>query len=175
MSEGEIRKQAITRLVLLLLFPMGLWAWEMQSLPGKKASMASLQDQLSQLVAVNENAKRALENIKTYEAKQKVLKTQIEMVESLRRDRFQEVKVLDTIQKITPSKVWLQKIDFSFGKISIIGYAMTDIALTSFLDAMARSSFLKDVSLIRSNEQAEESTGLTVKRFEVSCGMEIGQ
>jgi Tfp pilus assembly protein PilN len=174
-SDEEIRKQAFLRILVLLLFPGILYAIEFQSIPTKKNLLSVKQEQLNQLVLKNESAKKAAEDIKVLGGQQKALQDKIDFVESLKKGRMREVQVLDSIQRMTPNKVWLQKLDVINGQLSLTGYSVTDAALTSFMDSMARSIYLKDVSLVRSNEYVEEMTGLTVKKFEVSSALEVAQ
>lgn len=171
-SDDDIRKQAVTRLVLMVLFPSVLVAWEFQSLPAKKTELTSQQARLSDLTQQNQKAGQAVDQIKKLEVEEKKLQTQIDVIENIRKGRMQEVKLLDSIQRMTPSKVWLQRVDLNNSKLSLSGFAMTDGALTGFMDSMGRSIFFKDVNLVRSTEQQEDSTGLTVKRFEISCAVE---
>lgn len=171
-SDDDIRKQAVTRLVLMVLFPSVLVAWEFQSLPAKRGELTSQQSRLAELTQQNQLAAQAVDQIKKLEVEEKKLQSQIDVIENIRKGRMQEVKLLDSIQRMTPSKVWLQRLDLNNSKLSLSGFAMTDGALTGFMDAMGRSIFFKDVNLVRSTEQQEDSTGLTVKRFEISCAVE---
>jgi Tfp pilus assembly protein PilN len=171
-SDEDIRKQAITRLLLMGLFPAVLIAWEFQSLPAKKSELTIQQARIADINQQNQKAQEAVEQIKKLEVDEKKFQSQIDVIESIKKGRMQEVKFLDSIQRMTPSKVWLQKLDYSSEKLNLAGFAMTDGALTGFMDALGRSIFFKDVNLVRSTEQLEDSTGLTVKRFEVSCAVE---
>lgn len=171
-SDDDIRKQAVTRLLLMAIFPAVLFAWELQSLPAKKTELSRQQNRLAELTQQNQKAAQAVDQIKKLEIEEKKFQTQIGAIESVQKGRMQEVKLLDSIQRMTPSKVWLQRLDYNNSKLTLAGFAMTDNALTGFMDAMSRSIFFKDVNLVRSTEQQEESTGLTVKRFEISCAVE---
>lgn len=171
-SEGDLRKQALTKLLFMCLFPAILFGIEMQIVPGKKTELASRQAILNQLLQDNEKAKKAAEEITKSESEQKKVQGQINSIESVRKGRLLEVKVLDSLQRTIPGKIWLQRIDYSVGKISMSGSAVTDIALTGFMDSLGKNTFFKDVNLVRSNEQVDEQTGMTVKKFEVSCLVE---
>lgn len=169
-SEKDIQKQGFIKLAVIMVFPIALFLYESQNIPGKKSELKRIQGQVTDLASKNNKAKGVLEEIKKFEADQEKLKLQIASIESLSKDRLLEVRVLDAIQKTIPQKVWLNKIDFNGAKMNIIGNSTNDIDLTNFMDSLSRLVFLKEVSLVRAQEASVN--GLTVKKFEINCLLE---
>jgi type IV pilus assembly protein PilN len=170
-SESEIQKQGALRLFIILLFPAGLYVFEMQSIPNKQAQLAGRQAFLGELQQKNQRALGAVSEIKRFKADQARIQNQIEVLENLKKGRLQEVKVLDSIQRNIPGKVWLQKVEISGGKVAIQGLAATDNGLTSFMDVLSRSIFLREVSLIKS-ERVESQNDESIKKFDIVCFLE---
>ena len=173
-SEKDIQKQGGLRLFIILLFPILLYAYESQVIPAKAAQLAGRQALLDELTKKNEKALGAVSEIKKFKLDQARIQSQISALENLKKGRMQEVKVLDSIQRNIPSKVWLQKFEISSGKINLQGLSGTDQGLTTFMDSLSRSIFLKEVSLIKS-EQMDVPGQDSIKKFEITCLLESVQ
>lgn len=168
MDSSDIQKQGVIRLVIILLGPLLLYVYQTTTLiPGKQAAVAAKQNTLNALVKKNESAKAAVEEIKKYKADEAKLKEQINTIESLRKDRMREVRVLDLIQREMPERMWLTKIEMKDHKLNISGFAATDNELTQFMDVLTRSVFMTDVNLVRTNEKSVE--GSLLKEFTISA------
>jgi Tfp pilus assembly protein PilN len=75
------------------------------------------------------------------------------------------VKVLDTIQRDIPSRVWLTKVVLSGDQMTLQGYSTADLETTNFMDSLSKSVHLKEVRLIKSFEQ--QFDGSVSKVFEI--------
>ena len=100
-------------------------------------------------------------------ARYPALQKQIDTLEGLQRERLREVKILDNLQKDIPEKVWLTRMEFADANLRIAGAATADIEVSTFMDNLGRSVFLKDVSLVKSTN--EESERGIFKVFEILC------
>lgn len=184
-SPTELQKQGALRLFVIMLFPLGLYLWESQIIPAKQQELTSKTAVLSELTAKNEKAKKAVEEIKKFKTDQQRLQSQIGALEDLKRGRLQEVKALDFIQRVIPPRVWLNRIELaaipdsakgpggrSDSRMTMQGLASNDQGVAAFIDQLAKSIFLREVSLIRTTDQIDEGTGFATKRFEISTVME---
>jgi type IV pilus assembly protein PilN len=171
-SDKEIQKQGLLRILLLLSGPIFMFVYEMQTIPGKNQELQSRTAFLSELTEQNAKAQAAVDEIKKFEEDKAKIQAQIDIIENLKKTRMQPVRVLDSIQRNIPSKVWLISVDLNQnGNIIIQGYSTTDLDLTAFMDGLSRSVFLRDVMLVKSNEEIDES-GANLKKFEISCALE---
>jgi type IV pilus assembly protein PilN len=173
-GENELKKQLIQKIIILLLPSVALFAWENISVPQKQQALTGKQKQISEITKKIADTKVKTAKFPEAEKNFKNVSIKIELLEKLRKSRKLEVKVLDNLQRVIPEKVWISRLEISDGHLSISGSSLTDIALTSFMDSLAKSVFLKDVSLVRASEAGDDFTGLTVKKFEVSTGIEVG-
>lgn len=167
---NEIQRQGMMRLIVILLFPAALYAYEFINIPDLNARLHSKQNVLSDLQAKNEHAKTAVEEIQKFNEEKGRLQKQIDALDSLRRDRQKEVKILDAIQKDIPEKVWLTRVELKENTMLLDGMATADQELTSFMETLSKSVFYKSVNLIRSQEQQSDKGVL--KSFEVSCDID---
>jgi len=170
-SEGsEIQRQGITKLFIMLILPVAFYTYEsFMLIPDLIARQNSKQNLLDSLKAQNETSRGALEEKKKFEEDQAKLRKQIGAIDGLSKDRLKEVKILDTIQRDIPEKVWLSELSLKDERVTIVGNANADADLTAFMDVLSRSIYIKEVNLVRSNEmQSSQSAGIS-KKFEISC------
>lgn len=166
----DIQRQGMMRLMVILLFPAALYAYEYIHIPDLQQRLNSKQNVLRDLQAKNEQAKTAVEEIQKFNEEKGRLQKQIDALDSLRRDRQKEVKILDSIQKDIPEKVWLTRVELKENDILLDGMTTADPELTSFMETLSKSVFYKSVNLIRSQEQQSDKGVL--KSFEVSCNID---
>lgn len=167
----EIQKQGFLRLFVILILPAILYTYQNQNIPVLQAKLQSKRNLLQTLTSKNEQAKNAVEEIKKFKEDQAQLQKQITTLESLRKDRLREVKILDNLQKDLPEKIWLSKINLEANRMQISGTTVSDLELSSFMDNLSKSIFLKRVNLIRSSDLPFNG-GLQTKSFEISCDLE---
>ena len=170
----QINRALFTRLAIVALGPLLLFVIEANNVPPKRAAVGKLRREIEQTRTKNQAAEGAVAEIQRFEKEQERLQSQINAIEDVKKGRLREVKVLDYIQREIPEKVWLSKLELKDGRFLISGYATTDNELTSFMEGLQRSAYLKEVSLVRSSEAPYPGFG-SVKRFEISCLMEKQQ
>ncbi len=163
----EIRKEGLKRLLIVLLFPMALYAYEMQNLPSIRGEYGRKTRELSELQQFNAKAAGSVAEIKKFKEDEEKLQTRIAALEKLSRDRQKEIKLLDLIQQVTPDKAWLTRVEMSGVKLMITGLAYSDYDVSNLMEGLAKSAFLVDVNLVSSSEQLVD--GANLKRFEISC------
>lgn len=168
---ADLKKALIVRLVMLLAGPAALFIYQDMNIPPKVARTAQLNQELATLTAKNQQAAASVSEIKKFEKEEEKLKAQIIVIENLQKDRLKEVRVLDYVQREIPEKVWLNRMGLADGRMVIEGMATGDSELTNFMDGLQGSAYLKEVSLVRSNEVSLPDSGV-VRKFEISCLLE---
>ncbi|MEN0058247.1 MAG: PilN domain-containing protein [Bdellovibrio sp.] len=169
----ETRKEALKRLVLLLVGPLALYIYESQNIPTLLGALNVKRQALSELESYNAKAAASVAEIKKFKEDEALIETRISALEKISRDRQREVRVLDLLQTVIPEKAWLTRVQINPDRLNIQGMALTDFEVSTFLDALTRSVFLMDVNLVSSSEVVQE--GVTLKRFEISCLLERPQ
>jgi Tfp pilus assembly protein PilN len=169
-GSAEIRREGGIRFLILLIVPLAMFGWESHLLPDLHSQLASKNKYFQSLMDKNEKAKNAVDEIKKFNEDQARLQKQIDILEGLQKERLLEVKILDNIQKDIPNKVWLNRIELQEAKLVVVGQTTTDSELTLFMENLAKSIFLKDVNLIKSEEFPSDKG--TLKRFDILCGID---
>lgn len=167
LSDTATRSEAIKRLVIILILPLAMVAYEQQNLPAKQADVGAKANYLSELQSFNGKATASVAEIKKFKEDQDKIQARISALEKLSKDRLREIRVLDLFQQVIPEKVWFTRLESQNSKILMSGYAMSDYDISSFMESIAKSAFLSDVNLLSSAEQVLD--GVNVKKFEISC------
>ncbi|MBS1971196.1 MAG: PilN domain-containing protein [Bdellovibrionales bacterium] len=166
----QVRKDALVKLLVILLAPIGLYFYEQQNIPNIRTELARKQNALTELQAFNAKAENSVQEIKKFKEDEKKIQARITVLEKLAKDRFREVKVLDLFQQVIPERVWFTRVDIKEGKVLLAGFSTSDIDISTFMDSLSKSVFLQEVVLVSSSEHIQE--GMTLKKFEISCVLE---
>jgi type IV pilus assembly protein PilN len=165
LGDSDIKRRALIRMLVVFLPVIGLYSYEYISIPELKSSVRSKSSYLSDLKQKNLEAQGAVDEIEKFRKDKDRLQLQIDTLEGLASERSKEVKVLDTIQRDIPSRVWLTKVVLSGDQMTLQGYSTADLETTNFMDSLSKSVHLKEVRLIKSFEQ--QFDGSVSKVFEI--------
>lgn len=170
--DGEANpRMLVIKLAIILMGCAGLFAYEQANVPPLRAKARKIREELATVKKKNDDNVKIVQESQGYEKDQDRLQSQINAIEKISKNRLREVRVLDYIQKEIPEKVWLQKMNLTDGTLHIHGYATADSELTTFMEGLQRSAYLKNVLLVLSTEATTPDMG-TVKKFEISCVIE---
>ena len=164
------RKEALKRLVLLLVGPLALIIYENQNLPAKQAELNAKTTMLSELQNYNSRQAASVAEIKKFKEDEALIEARIAALEKISVDRQREIRVMELLQTVIPEKSWVTRVQINPERVNIQGMALSDFEVSTFLDSLTKSAFLLDVNLLNSSEVVED--GVTLKKFEISCLLE---
>lgn len=171
LSPEENRKEALKRIVILIMFPAALYFYEQQSLPSLYAELANINNEMSTLSAENSQNQAVVEQIKKIQESQIAVEKQVDLVRRINSEKNKEIKVLDLFQNVIPETVWFRELDYKDSVFSIRGYALSDSDVSTFVEALSKSVHFVSVNLISSAEEKIEDS--IVKSFEIRCMTEM--
>ena len=157
------------KLLLVLLPTVGLYFYGDMVISEKTQVLRSKREYLTSLNVKIDQAKGVVDEIKKFREDKARLEIQISTIESLTKERLREVKILDAIQSDIPQKTWLTKVDVQNDLLTLTGFAAADADTTTFMEKLSNSIHLKDVNLIKSEEN-QIASGY-IKRFEISSAI----
>ena len=166
-----IRREALKNLMLILLGSISLIVYEQMHIPELRQKLNIINNELNALMEKNSKARQAVEQSKKLIKEQANLQSQISSIENLKKDRALILKIFELFQKNTPSTIWLNEINFGSDRVLLSGQAISDADVTTFMDALSRSVYFKEVNLVRSIEHQNNKFGL-VKKIEINCVIE---
>ncbi len=166
----EARKEALKRLIILLVPALGLYAYQEQHVPELRTHLASLQATLSELENYNSKQAASVAEIKKFKEDEAIIEARISALDKISRDRSREIRVIDLMQQVIPEKAWLTKITLNPDRLNVQGLGLSDFEVSQFLEALTKSVFLMDVNLVSSTEVTLD--GMILKKFEISAVLE---
>lgn len=169
-AESDIRRDAIVRIFIMMIFPIGLWYYESENIPELRSRVNKLTIEHDQLKKHNAQLSSRASEIKKLKEEQTKIEAQINRILKLSKDRLTEIKVIEAVQNQISERIWLTKMEIANQKLNITGIAMGDYELSGFLETLTNSAFYSDVLLKNSVEQEFEKN--IVKKFEIECGLE---
>ncbi|HEY8272100.1 MAG TPA: fimbrial assembly protein, partial [Pseudobdellovibrionaceae bacterium] len=113
----EGRKDALVKLLVILIAPMALYLYENQNIPTIRNELNRKLASLAELQAFNAKAEDSVKEIKKFKEDEKKIQTRIAVLEKIAKDRFREVKVLDLFQQVIPEKLWFTRVEIKEGKV----------------------------------------------------------
>lgn len=166
LGEAAEQKQALVRILMMLILPAGIYAYYDYTLPEKQAAIQQTKQQIETVSQYNAKVATSVEEIKKLKTQLEEVEKKTNAIEKLSSDRLTAVQTLDYIQQNMPEKMWLTHVEFSVDKFIIAGLSSSDIEITNFMESLQKYPMVSDLELIRSSEQST-NMGL-LKKFELS-------
>lgn len=88
-----------------------------------------------------------ISDIEKYNAQKKAFEEKIKVIESLKEKQKIPVRLLDEVSKNIPDGMWLKRLSFSEGKVSISGRAFSNNIIADFISQLEATGLFKDVTL----------------------------
>jgi Tfp pilus assembly protein PilN len=167
-SEAKLAIMAAIKLGIACLGVIGLYFWDNEiRIPEKKTMFEAKQKELTEAQTKNNAATSITQLTKKHEETEKVLLENIHTIEALRGEAQREIRVLDTIQREMPQRMWLSKVEVNTeGKLDVEGLSNSEVELNQLIDILGRNTIVKEVSLISSKEKTIE--GYNLKEFKLA-------
>jgi Tfp pilus assembly protein PilN len=127
---------------------------------GLNAKISGYQEELAKLAG----PKRLVDE---FEAKKKEVKTKLDEINSIDKDRFNEVKLLDQLSHSLPEYLWLIAMKEEKGKIDMEGMTFSNLIVADFMDKLKESGYFTNVELTQTSKA--ESEGRELVKFAISA------
>ncbi len=111
-------------------------------------------------------------DIEKYNAQKKAFEEKIRVIEALKEKQKVPVRLLDEVSKNVQEGMWLKRLAFSGGKVSISGKAFSNNIIADFISALETTGFFKDVTL-KDSTMSSTSEGGGVFDFTIEAKFSI--
>ncbi len=133
-------------------------------LSAKKAQFAANERKIAEL-------KEKIKAVEDFEKRNKDFKTRNDIIEQLSKNKSVPVKILDEINTLLPTGVWIQALTFSGGNININGYGFTNTDIVLYVDNLKNSQIFTEVYLQESKSAEMEKIPLYM--FKLTFKMKV--
>ena len=169
-AAAEAKRQAVLKVLVLLLFPGLLMMVERITLDSKKADVLKAKNELAQIGSEIDGFGNVSSRVTEFNEKKKKVSKSLEILQAIARLRLREVKSLDTLQTMMPPTVWLRRLSIENDMVSMNGYAKTDEGIPQLISTLEKSVFFSNVE--SKGTSVENNPSGMVRTFEV--GFRIG-
>jgi Tfp pilus assembly protein PilN len=170
-SEGDKRSAAILLVVYAVILGGGWWysgQRKADMLAKEDADIATLDSKLN-LLASELNKTNGYEQIKkSLEADEKTIRTKINTIQELIRDRSTPPKILTTLSETIPKEVWLRDFSLQARHFHISGLATSMDVVSDFMKSLEETIYFKGV-VLKSSKQETASGGRVSASFELEA------
>jgi Tfp pilus assembly protein PilN len=135
----DIQKQAIYRLLLVLAFPLALYIYQLANISALEDLIVKANAQVKEIENKKAKFGDAAPKVKKFTDEKNRIDGQLETIRGLMRNRLREVKALDALQNVVPTRLWLTRITIDSGKVKLEGKALDDGAIDTFKGSMMSS------------------------------------
>ncbi len=136
----------------------------------KQQDLDRVRGELTAKQAEIEAKKKDVEQVQRFKADKAQLDIRMNTIRNLSKARLKNVKALDAIQNIIPTKAWLMGLKLDESKVDLRGRAMEDNDISSFMKGLEENIFFSQVLLI-SSSSAKTEDGV-VKEFNIAASVE---
>lgn len=116
---------------------------------------------------------RELVKLKTQEEEKEIIVETPRILDRLKEDGQNLVKVLEAISQNLPSQAWISYLSQKENIVIVNGFAVDHEAIASFLSKLQRSSYFQNVKLVVSEQLVDVKNPL--KKFTVTCDVSVGK
>ncbi len=169
-SNLDLQKAGLKKLIILILVPGLMFAWEYFFLPARQEVLNQKISYRDKIRSENLKSKKDVDEIKKYEEEEKKLNAEIAAINQLSKERFREVRILETIQMSKTEKLNLTRLEMAENKLILRGLAINDQEITSFHENLQKSVYFKEITPGVTREKTTEYG--VFKEFEMNLVLE---
>jgi type IV pilus assembly protein PilN len=118
----------------------------------KEAQLRDLDGQIQVATARQQQLQNVKLEVEKFQAKEKLLREQKDLIDKLRTQQADAVHMLDEVSKALPDFVWLQSLDQSGPTMKFAGQSNSLAAVADFISNLQRSGWFPRVELDSSTE-----------------------
>ena len=164
-SDANTQKQAATKAVVMLVFPIFLYVYETFNLSTLRGELATVRTAIEQIDAEKGKFGDLGPRVDKYKKEKARIDEELAVVRGLALSRLREVKSLDALQSLVPQKTWLNKVAIEGTKVKVEGFTTSAEGISELIGALDRSAFFSKIEP-KSTSQEMLPSG-PAKRFEL--------
>lgn len=165
----QTRIDVAKRMLVFLIGPVGLIAYENYNIPELEAQRMALSSELNTLVEFNQRKEAMAAEISKYEEDKKRLNRQTQFLERISRERLYPMELVGKIKSVIPAGVWMTALTtINNNQIELTGEGDTEKAISEFEAGLSSLPILKNVKLQNVELMANDlKSDLKIRSFKI--------
>lgn len=165
-KKKERKRLDISVSILMLLLTVLIGGYLYINISGE---IESLQIQIRAKKAEDARLTKKVGEIKLLKKKKLELEKKIGIINALNRDRLSALKVMEEVSIQIPDKIWFRSLQKKGKKLLIVGIALDDQTLSTFISRLSHSKRFSNVWLQQSKQVVLNNVKL--KQFSLNCNV----
>lgn len=163
-------KAKVIPLTVLALVLVGCTA----TLMVQGARLSSVEQEVAAARAEAEQYKKTIALIDDMVRKEQELNRRLGLVDTLDKDRFKTVRVLDEVARRVPRYMWLTSLkNVTPERVAIDGYAFSNLVVSDLMTSMEKSEMFQGVELTVAKRKVVD--GQNAVNFTVTSGVDVSK
>ena len=163
------------RLLIIALGPLGLYIYEMQTIPVLTQKKVEMQTRLSTLNSFIESKQGIAQQIQVYQDEMARFTAQADFINKIQSDKLNEYKLFIHLKDSTPPTVWINKLDLRENSLIVIGESVDPAAITQFMERLANTDFIANlVPVSQDTKQDYQGSGVPTTLFQIKANLNVG-
>ena len=163
-KKENIRRQISVFALTFIFFIIAAFAWNMRL----SAKIKDLNVEVENTQKEVAKYRKITQKIKKIKTQLRVLKKKTQVINKLQRNRFEPVKLLDTMSdKVIAKRMWFTSFSNKGRKVEIDGIALDNRTVADFMTRLEGSGMFAAVKLQKIEKHVRKKTSL--KKFQIRC------
>lgn len=177
--DEDERKQILIdlskRLLIIALGPLGLYIYEMQTIPVLTQKKVEMQAKLTELNSFIESKQGIAQQIQSYQDEMARFSAQMDFINKIQADKLNEYKLFIHLKDATPPTVWINKLDLRDNSLIVVGESVDPAAITQFMERLANTDFISNlVPVSQDTKQNYQDSGVDTTLFQIKANLNVG-
>ncbi len=174
-EKKQILLDVTKRLAILAIGPLGLYIYEMQTIPVLTEARTQAEVKHDELKKFNDSKQGSAEEIKRYEDEQARFNAQMDFINKIQADKLNEYKLFQHLKATTPATVWVNKLNLNNNNLNITGESVDRADISIFINKLQNADFIATlVPADQSNMANYRETGVNTTTFEINATLKAG-
>lgn len=177
--DEDERKQILIgiakRVLIISLGPLGLYIYEMQTIPVLTEKKVEMQAKLTELNSFIESKQGIAQQIQAYQDEMARFTAQMDFINKIQADKLNEYKLFIHLKNSTPPTVWVNKLDLRDNSLIVMGESVDPAAITQFMERLSNTDFISNLVPVSQDTQADYlGSGVPTTLFQIKANLNVG-
>jgi Tfp pilus assembly protein PilN len=162
------------RLLIIALGPLGLYVYEMQTIPVLTQKKVEMQAKLNELNSFIESKQGIAQQIQAYQDEMARFTAQMDFINKIQADKLNEYKLFIHLKDSTPPTVWINRLELRDNSLIVVGESVDPVAITQFMERLAGTDFITNlVPVSQDTKQDYQGSGVDTTLFQIKANLNV--
>ena len=158
------------RAAILAIGPVGLWIYEMQTIPVMQQNVKAADAKYAELKQFNDSKQGLTDDIKKFEDTQARFNAQMDFINKITRDKVNEYKLFQHLKDSTPESVWVNTLALQDSSLTMSAESNNAKDIEKFIQRLSNTDFITDLVPVNQKTQPDfAGSGMETIIFEIKA------